>query len=92
MKFLLDLGIKEETIDSLPEANFYDLKMNEEKITEIILYLKSMGINNLDELVKEELRILYMDLENIKRAFNIPNKDEIIDLINNDIVTLEEIL
>lgn len=92
MKFLLDLGIKEETIDSLPEANFYDLKMNEEKITEIILYLKSMGINNLDELVKEELRILYMDLENIKRVFNIPNKDEIIDLINNDIVTLEEIL
>lgn len=92
MKFLEGLGISEEAINSLEEANIYDLRMNEEKITEIILFLKTIGIKNLDELIIHELRILYMDLERIKKAFNIPEQAKIVDLINNDVIAIEEIL
>ena len=92
MKFLIDLGISEEAIGALKDANLYDLQMNEKKITEIILFLKSMGIKNLDELIIYELRILYMDLEQVKKAFNIPNQEEMVDLINNDIMAIDEIL
>lgn len=92
MKYLIDLGISKEIINGLNDANIYDFKMNEKKISEIILYLKSIGITNLDELIKQETYIFYTDLELIKRAFEIPNKNEIVDSINNDIVAIEEIL
>ncbi|MBQ9833936.1 MAG: hypothetical protein IJO33_01945 [Bacilli bacterium] len=92
MKYLVDLGVSHEIVDSLNEAICYDLKVNENKITEIINFLKSIAINNLDDLISQELRILYMDLDDIKKAFDIPNRSEMIELINNDIVAIEEIL
>ncbi|MBQ4584467.1 MAG: hypothetical protein IJA94_06230 [Bacilli bacterium] len=92
MKYLVDLGISKDIVDLLDDATCYNMKINEKKITEIILYLKNIGINNLDELIINELRILYMDFEDIRSAFNNCNQKEMVELINNDIVAIEDIL
>ena len=95
MKYLTNLGIKEETLDKIIKQNGdaieLSIECNEENITNIILFLKKIGIQNIDYLLIYEFDIFLTDFEIIKSKL-MECSNEIIDTINNDFTFIEEIL
>ena len=89
MKFLLDLGIKEKTIDSLikkyDEAILDIVKIESDNVEEVINYFKEIGIKVIDELLMLDITIFTKDIDFIKDVFSKKEIDETVKLINTDI-------
>ena len=74
------------TIDNDDINNYY---VNELKVIEILNYLKSIGINNIKDILKYKSNMFYESVETIKK--NIPNDSIIVSLINEDVQNLDRI-
>ena len=89
MKFLLDLGIKEKTIDSLIKK--YDetildiVKIESDNVEEVINYFKEIGIKVIEELLVLDITIFTKDIDFIKEVFSKKDIAETVKLINQDI-------
>ena len=94
MNYLIDLGIKQETIDRIIELNsgaiIITFECNQEKITNIIKYLKYVGIKNIDDLLIYEVDFFLKDFEEVKRKIRIEDYETIYN-INQDWAYIEEI-
>lgn len=94
MNYLMDLGIKQETIDRIIELNsgaiIITFECNEENITNIINYLRYVGIKNIDDLLIYETDFFLKDFEEVKRKIRREDYETIYN-INQDWIYIEEI-
>jgi len=92
MNYLLDLGFNNETINKILEINGDTISLsfecNEENITNIINYLKKIGIKNIDQILIYEVDFFLNNFEEVKRKIN---NYEIIDNINEDYAYVENL-
>ena len=95
MKFLLDLGIKENTINSIytkyDEGVIDNFRVEEDNVEEVINYFREIGIVDIDNLLIFDLSIFTKDIEFIKECFNKQNIKEIVKSINEDITYITKI-
>lgn len=95
MKFLLDLGIKEKTIEGLikkyDESVLDIVKIESDNVEEVINYFKEIGITEIDNLLIFDITIFTKDIEIVKEAFESKNISEVVPLINKDITYITNI-
>lgn len=95
MKFLLDLGIKENTINSIytkyDEGVIENFRVEEDNVEEVINYFREIGIVDIDNLLIFDLTIFTKDIEYVKECFNKQNLKEIVKSINEDITNITKI-
>ena len=95
MKFLLDLGIKENTINSIytkyDEGVIDNFRVEEDNVEEVINYFREIGIVDIDNLLIFDLTIFTKDIEYVKECFNKQNLKEIVKSINEDITNITKI-
>ena len=93
--FLKDYNIAETTIEQLKKTQspsfLFDLNCNEEECVKIINYLREIGINNIDELLLYESEIFFKTKKNVEIAFLNCDKEELVELINEDDSNIEEL-
>lgn len=94
MNYLKDLGISENTINEIIEKNdeaiIPTFEYNQEKITDIINYLRYVGIKNIDQLLIYEVDLFLKDYEEIKKLIRVEDFETIYN-INNDWMYIEEL-
>lgn len=87
MKYLIDLGINQNIIDKIIEANgnaiTLTLESNEENITNVINYLRYIGIKNIEQLLIYEIDFFLQDLEKVKEKLKKEDYEKIF-YINSD--------
>lgn len=95
MKFLLDLGIKEKTINSIytkyDEGVIDNFRVEEDNVEEVINYFKEIGIIDIDSLLIFDLTIFTKDIDYVKECFDKHNLKEIVKFINEDITYITKI-
>ena len=95
MKFLLDIGIKETTVDSLIkkyDAGVLDVIITEsDNVEEVINYFREIGIVEIDNLLIFDITIFTKDIDLVKETFENQNKEETVKLINKDITYITKI-
>lgn len=83
--------IDENTLKRITEINgesiIYTIETNKENISEIIDYLKKIGVKPINELLIYEFDFFLMDIDSIKNKLN----NELIENINNDYICVEEL-
>ena len=72
------------------EAIVFSLESKKESINRIINYLESIGIKNIDELLKYEIDIFFHDLSSVKKMIQ-PDNIDLINSINDDCACFEDI-
>ena len=72
------------------EAIVFSLESKKESINRIINYLESIGIKNIDELLKYEIDIFLRDLSSVKKMIQ-PDDIDLINSINDDCACVEDI-
>ena len=93
MSYLIDLGFSNTIIDDIKKK--YDdsiidlIKLDSDNITEIVNYLKEIGIKEVEELFSSYIELFLRDIDEVKDAFNKHNIDEIVNKINEDITNIE---
>lgn len=94
MKYLIELGINQETINKIIETNSESISMsfecNQENITNIINYLRYIGIKNIDQLLIYEVDFFLKDFEEVKKIIRREDLETIYN-INKDWTYIEEI-
>lgn len=94
MKYLINLGISEETLNKIIEVNDEAIELsfecNEESITNIINYLKYIGIKNIEDLLIYEIDFFLNDFEEIKKKLRRENIMDIYN-INMDFTYIEKL-
>ncbi len=93
MSYLMDLGFSETFIDDIRKTydeNVIDLiKLEDYNITEIVKYLREIGIKYVEDLFLSYIELFLRDVDEVKEAFNKHNIDEIVNKINEDITNIE---
>ena len=93
--FLKDLGISNETLDSLyknlSEGVIYSLSCNEYEIVEIIKYFKEIGIKDIDQLFLSKTGLFIESLKDIKELFKNKDIKSTVEMINSDIDYIDEL-
>jgi hypothetical protein len=83
--------IDENTLKRITEINgesiIYTIETNKENISEIIDYLKKIGVKPINELLIYEFDFFLMDIDSIKNKLN----NELIENINNDYICVEDL-
>lgn len=72
------------------EAIVFSLESKKESINRIINYLESIGIKNIDELLKYEIDLFLRDLSSVKKMIQ-PDDIDLINSINDDCACVEDI-
>ncbi len=89
MDYLKEFGFTKDDIkylyDNLDEEDVHELIIQEDRITNILKYLKSIGINNLKDVIENRTELFYISSSTVKRAFNNSNVKNIVKLINEDV-------
>lgn len=95
MKFLLDLGIKEKTIESLikkyDESILDIVKIESDNVEEVINYFREIGILEIDNLLILDITIFTKDIDYVKDIFNATDINETVKLINKDITYITKL-
>lgn len=95
MNFLLDLGIKQNTINSIKtkydEGVIDNFRVEEDNVEEVINYFREIGIVDIDNLLMFDLTIFTKDIDYVKECFNKHNLKEVVKLINEDITYITKI-
>lgn len=85
---LLELGISTDTVDMInalyDEQVLTDLESNFEIVKENIEYLKSIGINNIDELITTDLTAFFPFPSVVKRKVEKVGIDKFKSLLKED--------
>ncbi len=94
MNYLIDLGVSKETLNKIIEVNgttiILSIECNEESITNIINYLKYIGIKNIDDLLIYEIDFFLNKFEDVKKKLRMENVQDIYN-INRDFTYIEKI-
>ena len=95
MNFLLDLGIKQNTINSIKtkydEGVIDNFRTEEDNVEEVINYFRKIGIVDIDNLLIFDLTIFTKDIDYVKECFNKHNLKEVVKSINEDITYITRI-
>lgn len=95
MEFLKAYIKEEDTIAKIRNNNEESVIFNflcfEDNAKKIITYLQEIGITVIDELLINRLELFTIDIERIKAHFNNYNVEVLVQLINEDINTLNNI-
>lgn len=95
MNFLLDLGIKQNTINSIKtkydEGVIDNFRTEEDNVEEVINYFREIGIVDIDNLLIFDLTIFTKDIDYVKECFNKHNLKEVVKSINKDITFITKI-
>lgn len=95
MNFLLDLGIKQNTINSIKtkydEGVIDNFRTEEDNVEEVINYFREIGIVDIDNLLIFDLTIFTKDIDYVKECFNKHNLKEVVKSINEDITFITKI-
>ena len=87
MNYLIDLGISKKTIDEIIDINgeaiICAIERNEENITNIISYLKQIGIKNTEQLLTYEIDFFLKDFEEVKEILKKEDYEKIF-YVNSD--------
>ena len=82
MNFLLDLGIKQNTINSIKtkydEGVIDNFRTEEDNVEEVINYFRKIGIVDIDNLLIFDLTIFTKDIDYVKECFNKHNLKEVV--------------
>ena len=93
--FLKEYDIKEVTIKKMNEiyssSFLFDLNCNEVECGKIIIFLKSIGIENIDILLLYEIGLFFKNMKKIEFAFSKFNIYELVEQINHDYTVLEQL-
>ena len=82
---LLEIGIKEDTINILKENELdYLFEININNVIDVINYLKSINIIDIDDLVLSIPDLFFKPKKIIEELFNKKNINELVNLINED--------
>ena len=95
MKFLLEYGIKKETIEKIKEIKddsevFYCLTQKD-NVTKVINYLQSINVKNIDDILLNRLELFYVPVNKIKESFEKYNINVLVQLLNEDINILNNV-
>ena len=71
--------------DELDEMDIHELIIHEDRVINILKYFKSIGINNLKEILRCRTDLFYINSSIIKKAFSDVNIEETVKLINEDV-------
>ena len=93
--FLKNENILEETISYLNKyydnTSLMNLYYNKSDCIKIIKYMKSIGINNIDQLLMYKLDLFVKSFEYFHELISKFNISDIVELINNDCTVIDEI-
>lgn len=93
--FLKNANISDEVILSMinnyNDATLYNLSCNADNCLEIINYLKELNIEVIDELLINRIDLFLNTKEDIVKRFSKYNIPLVVDLINDDYVTIDKI-
>lgn len=93
--FLKKANISDEVILSIMnnynDAILYNLSCNADNCLEIINYLKELNIEVIDELLLNRIDLFLNTKEDIVKKFSKYNIPLVVDLINDDYVTIDKI-
>lgn len=95
MNFLLEYGIKKETIEKIKEIKddsevFYCLTQKD-NVTKVINYLRSINVKNIDDILLNRLELFYVSVNKIKESFEKYNINVLVQLLNEDINILNNV-
>ena len=95
MNFLLEYGIKKETIEKIKEIKddsevFYCLTQKD-NVTKVIKYLQSINVKNIDDILLNRLELFYVPVNKIKESFEKYNINVLVQLLNEDINILNNV-
>lgn len=89
MNFLREYDITDEVIEQIRENNdssiIQSVIYNEQNVGKIINYFKEINIEVIDELLISRLELFTVDLSKIKSEINKYNVEILVNLINEDI-------
>ena len=89
MNFLREYDITDEVIEQIRENNdtsiIQALIYNEQNVGKIINYFKEINIEVIDELLISRPELFTIDLSKIKSEINKYNVEILVNLINEDI-------
>ena len=87
MNYLINLRINEENLNKIIEINdeaiILSIECNEENITNIINYLRYIGIKNIEDLLIYEIDFFLNDFEEIKKKLRRENAIDIYNINTN---------
>ena len=83
---LLDYGIKEDTINKIKEIEEleYSFNTNINNTIDVINYLKSINIVDIDDLLLSVPDLFFKAKVLVEEMFNKKNINELVNLINED--------
>ena len=85
--FLIECGIDHDTLEVMNgkyPTELFDLSCNKKEIFKIIEYLRSIGINNIDELLIYETWLFYKTFDFVKGAISRFDIFELVARINDN--------
>ena len=89
MDFLKELDIDDDTILKIKENNLLSVVRqficDKENASRLILYMRSIGILVVNDLLIRRLEIFSIDFKRVKKAFEDYNTKVLVALINEDI-------
>ena len=98
MDYLVENGISNETINSLKKKypqNIIDLlEFNYLNVTEVINYLKSIGIttSNIERLFFVNIDVFFKSLDSLKEKISRFEQDKLAIVLNDNIELFNELL
>lgn len=95
MEFLKEFAIDDMTLEKIKENNEESVIFNflcfEDNAKKIITYLNEIGITVIADLLTNRLELFTLDVEKVKEHINNYNVEVLVQLINEDINTLNNI-
>lgn len=95
MKFLLEEGFSTELVDKLEKkldpATIELVEIESDNVIEVINYLKEIGIKDIETLIITYIELFTRDIDDVKKAFNKHNIEEVVNKINEDVFYIENI-
>lgn len=96
LNFLLECNIDENVIKDIENTYYdgviYNLNCNEYEIVKIIDYFRKIGIEYINELLVFNIKVFLCSFDEIVNRFSKYNIDEIVKSINEDYMTINDIL
>ena len=95
MNFLLEYGIKKETIEKIKEikddSEVFFCLTQKDNVTKVINYLQSINVKNIDDILLNRLELFYVPVNKIKESFEKYNINVLVQLLNEDINILNNV-
>ena len=89
MKFLSDYGISDEVIKKIisnnSEQTIMAAEWNIERVVSSLEYLEEIGVTQINKILINRFDILLRGRDNLEKIIKESKKDNVVDLINEDI-------